>query len=193
MGPREQVGVVDTAGASRGWLKSLHHQRQLWARIIATEGYAHGVTSSVGEAYAAWRYAPLGSHYATHFLEDLFGQAHALSVASEAEDEVVLRFCPRDRSGRRSQIEGTLVLASDATLLQATWKYRTPKPREDAGGGVDFAPPAANFRTPLLLPATSLYWRRTTGGKYYQRWEKYPEWRVVGHHDRPDWAERPGS
>lgn len=190
VGARERVGLVDTARAVRGWLKSVLPQRRLWARIISTAGYGFEIRQSMGEAYAAWQYPPLESYYANHFAEDLFGEQHTFSVLLEAGHEAVLRFCPRDRSGRRQQLEGTLTLTQDGALLQATWKYRTPKPREDAGGEIEFAPPSPIRRPGLLLPASSLYWRRTTGGQYYQRWHRFSEWRVLGYFHQPDWEDR---
>ena len=193
VGPKEQVGMVDTARAQRGWLKSVEPHRRLWARLISTGGYGFEIRQSMGEAYAAWQYPPLESYYATHFVEDLFGAQHTLSIVRESADEVVLRFCPRERSGRKQRLEGTLTLAADGALRQAAWKYLTPAPREDAGGEIDFAPPPPSFRSALLLPATSLYWRRTTGGRYYQRWYRYSEWRVVGYFERPDWEDVPGG
>jgi hypothetical protein len=191
IGPGEQVGLVDTTRATRGWLKSVEPERRLWARIVSTKGYGFEITQSMGEAYAAWQYPPLESFYASHFVEDLFGGKHTFSVVRESAGEVVLRYCPLERSRRAQRIEGTLTLAPDGALLQTTWKYLTPQPQEDAGGEMDIIPPPPSMRAALLLPATSLYWRRTTRGRYYQRWNRFSEWRVVGYDDRPDWADRP--
>lgn len=191
IGPREEVGLADTAGTARRWIKSLHAHRLMWARIISTRGYGYGITESTGEAYAAWQYPPLESYYLSHFAEDLFGERHTLSIIRESSDEVVLRYCPRERSNRGQRIEGTLTFASDGALLQATWKYLTPRPQEDAGGEIDFTPPSASFRPALLLPARSVYWRRTTGGRYYQRLYYFSEWRVVGYGQIPDWEDLP--
>lgn len=116
-----------------------------------------------------WVYPALGSRHSTHFLSEAFGSLHSLSLVAETDDSYVLAFCPH--SHRQPAIEGTLTLARDSTLRSAAWSFHTPKPREEAGGEVVFAPwDAPAGRLPHLLPARSIFWRRQAGRKsFYQR------------------------
>jgi hypothetical protein len=191
IGPKDQIGFVDTTGASPSWRKTLVPLRRMWERRISLHGYALPLRESLVEQYAGWMYPPLESQYATHFVEDLFGDRHTFSVARSTGSETVLRFCPRERSGKVPRIEGTLTLSGDGSPVRVAWKYLTPEPREDAGGEVDFAPASVSPAVPLLLPATALYWRKTTQGRYFQRWEKFEEWRVVDYFAVPDRSSRP--
>jgi hypothetical protein len=189
--PRDSAAVVDPARAAWGWIRSSPRDRRLNGRFIHAGGYALALGESMDEAYAGWKYPPLQSQYPTHFVEDYFGEQHVFAQAP-VEGGSVLRFCPRERSRRRPQIEGTLTLAADGTLLRAAWSYLTPDPRQDAGAEVEFAP-AAGVAPLLLLPATSTYWRRTVGGKVYRHRETYTAWRVAPEDVVLDMSERPGS
>jgi hypothetical protein len=191
VGPKDRIGFVDTASLSPSWFKTSLPHRRLWERRISLHGYALPLRESLVEQYAGWIYPPLESQYATHFVEDLFGDRHTFSVARSTGSETVLRFCPRERSGKVPRIEGTLTLSGDGSPVRVAWKYLTPEPREDAGGEVDFAPASVSPAVPLLLPATALYWRKTTQGRYFQRWEKFEEWRVVDYFAVPDRSSRP--
>lgn len=187
--PRSRLGAVDTAGAARGWIKSYPGTRRFWRALISAEGYAHEIRESMDPAYAGWHYPPLESQYPTHFVEELFGARHVFAAVGAGQGGTLLRFCPRTRSGRRPWIEGTLMVAADGALVRAAWSYATPEPRQDAGAEVDFAPASPGHS--LLLPATSTYWRRTTGGAYYREWAKYSDWRVAAQDAVPDPAAPP--
>ncbi|MEW5931450.1 MAG: hypothetical protein AB1941_28620 [Gemmatimonadota bacterium] len=190
IGPRDSAAVVDPARAARGWIRNSAVDRRVNRHLINAGGYALSIHESMDEAYAGWKYPPLESQYPTHFVEDDFGEQHVFALASLAAGMTVLRFCPRERSKRRPQIEGSLTLAADGTLLRAAWSYLTPGPRQDAGAEVEFA--ASQRVAPLLLlPATSTYWRRTTGGKFYRQRDTYTAWRVAPEDVVLDMTERP--
>jgi hypothetical protein len=190
VGPRDSPAAVDPARAAWGWIRNSPIDRQVNRHLIRAGGYALAIRESMDEAYAGWQYPPLQSQYPTHFVEDEFGEQHVFAAAAAAEGGTVLRFCPRERSKRRPQIEGSLTLAADGTLLRAAWSYLTPDPRQDAGAEVEFAP-AQRVAPLLLLPVTSTYWRRTTGGKLYRQRDAYTAWRTAPEDVVLDMMERP--
>ncbi len=125
--------------------------------------------------YFAWSYPALNERYAYHFAGDLFGGLHTLSVHSAGGGETTLAFCPRDRE--RPGLEGTLTLGPDTGFLSAAWSFRTPRPREDAGAEVVFAPRSAGVRP--LFPVRGVFWRRMGGSRrYWQRAWTYTAWIV---------------
>lgn len=192
VGPRDSTAVADPDRAAWGWIRSGPRDRRVNGYFIRAGGYALSISESHHEAYAGWKYPPLQSQYAMHFVENYFGEQHVFSFAAGAGGTSVLRFCPRERSKRRPQIEGSLTLGADGTLLRAAWSYLTPDPRQDAGAEVEFT--AADGVAPLLLlPVTSTYWRRTVGGKFYRQRETYTGWRVAPQDADLDMMARPGS
>ncbi|MET0398514.1 MAG: carboxypeptidase-like regulatory domain-containing protein [Longimicrobiaceae bacterium] len=125
--------------------------------------------------FFAWSYPALHERYAYHFAGDTFGALHALSVLSAGDGATTLGFCPRGRE--RTAIEGTLTLGADGSFLSAAWSFRTPRPREDAGGEVVFAPRSTGVRP--LLPVRGVFWRRMGGSRrYWQRASTYTAWFV---------------
>ena len=189
IGPRESPAAVDPARAARGWIRNSPLDRRVNRHLIRAGGYALAIGESMDEAFAGWKYPPLQSQYPTHFVEEHFGEQHVFARVATAGG-AVLRFCPRERSKRKPQIEGSLTLAADGSLLRAAWSYLTPDPRQDAGAEVEFAP-AQRVAPLLLLPVTSTYWRLTTGGRFYRQRDTYTAWRTAPGDVVLDMAERP--
>ena len=96
--------------------------------------------------------------------------------AVSAGRETVLVFCPRERMQRTGQIEGTLRLDSAMNLVQAQWRFRTPRPDEDAGGEATYEPPSSEMGRALLV-RESWFWRKTNGGRYYFESKVFTGWR----------------
>ena len=78
-----------------------------------------------------------------------------------------LAFCPRD--AKRPGLEGTVELDDASAIARIAWRWRTPKPDEDAGAELLLIPPGRS-RARRLVPARSVYWRRLGGkrDRYFQ-------------------------
>ena len=177
-----EVGIVDedrlqpASGSAAGGGRGVDGMIRRWGYAAPKSlGYIPwGI--SWQDDYFAWSYPALHERYAYHFAGDEFGALHTLSVFAGSGDETTLAFCPRDRE--RTGIEGTLTLGPDGEFLSAAWSFRTPKPREDAGGEVVFAPRSTGVRP--LLPVRGVFWRRLAGSRrYWQRAASYTAW-IVG-------------
>jgi hypothetical protein len=176
----EEVGLVDEARMQR-FTSVVGGQPVRLERLVERWGYASPKAAGwvpwgmSWDDFFAWAYPSLHDHDARHFADQVFGRLHTLSVQARGGGETTLAFCPRDRS--RPSIEGTLVVGADTAFHSAAWSFRTPKPREDAGGEVVFAPPSS-ARWPLL-PARGTFWRRLGGSRrYWQRTATYTAWIV---------------
>jgi hypothetical protein len=175
-GPREQIGDPG-AGVLRG-----HRETAGYTRAVAPRaGYGYRIDGSWNFMEAAWRYMALDSHDAQHFIDPSFGAHNVIAVVSRMPDRTILGFCSRGLSRAAVNVAGTLSIAADTTLAEARWRFRTPAPREDAGGEVIFAPYAAGGADAWLVPASSLVWRRVLGARdrYRHRAEWYSQWKSV--------------
>jgi len=169
----DDVGLVDEGRITRSWYgvqgrvrrQNTHHTSQYW--------YAYPIHSSFDPAYAGWRYRDVQSIDVGHFLEETFGVRHTFSILARHKDTVVVGFCPARQSWKGPLMEGMLTIGRDTSLLRSEWKFRTPQPREEAGGevilvlrGKDVIP---------LLPAQTLFWRRIIGqrDRYFYRVERF--------------------
>ena len=135
---------------------------------------------TVGGRYHFWRYAELEGFDASHFIEDDFGRLHDFSVARQTQAGTVVAFCTAtSQRSVKQQVEGTLTLSSDSTLVSATWRFVTPKPHEDAGGEAMFS--VAEFdHEQHLVSLQGLFWRKLAGRKeYLQRWLSVREWGIL--------------
>lgn len=152
--------------------------RVSWRRRIEREGYAYPVRRPTAEgSLDSWVYAPLEADLAPHFADPLFGRLHTLFVAAEDPDGWELGFCPRDP--RRPSIQGSLLLSGDTALVSARWSFRTPEPREGAGGQAVF-PRLGRTSGGYLLPSEGVFWRRTVLDDGVQRThERYEGWIVA--------------
>jgi len=152
--------------------------RVSWDRRIDREGYAYPVRRPTAEgALDSWVYAPLQADLAPHFVNELFGKLHTLSVFSEDETGWRLAFCPRDRG--RPSIHGTLHVAPDSSLVAAEWLFQTKEPEESAGGRALFIPGGNQGTSPYLLPSEGVFWRKAPEGGFLQVHERYEGWIVA--------------
>ena len=170
--------------------------RPAWASGVAAHrpgartvsGYAWRANGGTGERTAFWFYYGLDGGSFQDFTRDYFGSVHSFSVAGSGEEGTIVAFCPRERLAEHGQIEGTLVLAPDTTLAAARWTFRTRRPVEDAGGEARYFPPDAALGN-LLLARETLFWRGTTGDRYYFEARRFSLWRVrepgERYHGRP--------
>jgi hypothetical protein len=175
-----QVGEFDerprytgAPGHDAGWFVTRDGMRPKW-ESLARNGYAARRTlPRPGEEllepeYLHWWYAPLHRELVEHFVEREFTDAHAFTFASTmAGAPRTLTFCVRD--ARRPGLHGTIDLDSAEAVVRIAWRWLTPKPDEDAGAELLFAPPT---RTGVrrLVPVRGVYWRRLAGrgDRYFQ-------------------------
>lgn len=156
---------------------------------IAREGYAFRrqpgtIAFGAGRDYEAWTYPHLDGRHAYHFATEDFGRLNLFAVVSRDAEGTVLAFCSR---GTSPSIEGTLNMGTDGWFISAGWKFRTPRPDEDAGGEVVFAP-VSNAPEPHLLAARGLFWRRgAMRGRFWQRAIVHTAWVVGAGEQPPDW------
>lgn len=187
----DSVGQFDPArllagqrGANRPALRGLRQD-------IAEHGYAWMLPERhYYWDYGVWGYPALEAHYAQHFTEALFGSRHTFAFDhSTRNDEVVLRFCPRNR--KHSGLEGTLRIGADGSLVSARWTYRNPKhDAEPAGGEAVFSAAPRSGGAPILVAASGLFWRRLPSGQYYQRYQQFEGWEFTSGDTLPSQAER---
>lgn len=193
----DRVGLVDETRQvpadwrhRAGWWPEAHAPYGEVNAVIARHGYALRIGPErpgvPGEDYFGWIYPALEAGHAHHFVSAEFAGRHSLSIASATDDGYVITFCPLEK--RRPRIEGTLVIGRDTTLLSASWSFRTPKPREEAGGEVIFLPwRDSPGGPPHLLAARGAYWRRLGGRTlFYQRSEVFLGWEVAAGTEMPD-------
>ncbi|HEU4880683.1 MAG TPA: carboxypeptidase-like regulatory domain-containing protein [Longimicrobium sp.] len=167
--------------------------------FMRLSGYATSAAGGVGDRTAYWSYRALDGGTMQDFTGEHFGAAHTFSIVHLAADGLTIAFCPRERMGRTGQIEGTLVLASDTTLHLAQWRFRTPRPDEDAGGEASYHPPDPALGNALLARET-VFWRKTNPPRYwfaaqtFSGWQRWTRARPITHPDdaRPA-ADSPGD
>ncbi len=175
---RDELGIPTTLGPAEEQRGSSFLLRVSWDRRIDREGYAYPVRRpTAGGAQDSWVYAPLEADLAPHFIGDLFGRLHTLSVFSEDETGWRLAFCPRNDS--RASIQGTLHVTPDTSLVSAEWLFRTPEPGESAGGRAVFIPGGRRGSNPYLLPSEGMSWRMSPEGGFLQVQERYEGWIVA--------------
>jgi hypothetical protein len=176
--PRAELGRIDETRLRPASIGTGNVRR----RVHGSIGYgARHLPSTTDGLHARWLYVPLGSHAAGHFVDPSFGEFNTLSIRHRGRSGVVLAFCSRSLARGAVGVEGTLTVAPDTTLAEATWRYRAPEPREDVGGEVTFSPFGRDDREPWLVPARSLYWRRLLGtsDRYVQEWVRYDAWAIA--------------
>jgi Carboxypeptidase regulatory-like domain len=145
--------------------------------LMALSGYASRAAGGVGERTASWSYRALDDGAMQDFTGDYFGAAHTFSILGRHAGETTIAFCPRERMRRTGQIEGALVLRADTTLGWARWTFRTPRPDEDAGGESGYEPPDPALGRALLGRET-VFWRKTSGGRYYFEAKTFTGWHL---------------
>ena len=162
--------------------------------LLERDGYAvRRVLPKPGQeliqpAYLHWWYTPVHRELVEHLVEDGFARAHVFTTVASAGTRSLV-FCPRDR--KRPGLEGVAEVDDAGALQRIAWRWRTPKPDEDAGAELLFVPPA-RADTRRLVPARIVYWRRLAGRKdrYYQEVMINRAWFYVPHDHAPTAADR---
>ena len=173
-GERTDVYEPEAGRTSAGWTTGA--LVIAYPEYMAHSGYALPAAGGVGERTAHWSYRALDDGMMQDFTGDYFGAVHTFSLLSQGAEETTIAFCPRDRLGRRGQIQGTLVLRADTTLSHARWTFHTPNPSEDAGGEASYHPPDPAFGRALLARETA-YWRKSGPRAYYFEAKSFAGWR----------------
>jgi hypothetical protein len=167
--PRVGPGRRGMSGRLRGSL----------ARTIARDGYAslnRGISADISQVSAVWTYPPLDGELASHFVGDVFGDRTFFRIERET-GPVTLAFCTAPRFRSQPWISGSLFLRPDSSLERVQWHFHTPEPREDAGGDVRFAPPAAGPGR-ALVPSQGEIYRRHVGDQFWHRRLVYSGWSI---------------
>lgn len=176
--PKEDIGPLQLPELNLSQRGSSSILRFSWTRRIEREGYAYKVKrTDAARPYDSWVYPPLESDFASHFIEDSFGENHKFILLDEIGSESTVLFCPRNDG--RPYIRGTLTIAPDTTIKVAEWTFTTPDPNERAGGRAFFHPLTDNLDEAYLLPAEGLTWREVPGGLFLQSYQRYEGWLVA--------------
>jgi hypothetical protein len=183
--PASEVGEIDDSRLHDGAYTIWGVARQDRVRSLIENGYAVRRPERPSGTYAgdqlffAWRYAPLWRDLVGHFVEELFGQRHTLSVVRRPDGSATIVFC--GRRSREPYLEGTLAVSADSALVRASWRYVTDRPDEAAAAEVFFVPLERGTRKGLLIPARSVFWRRVGGQRdwYYQDAAVYRSWQLA--------------
>jgi hypothetical protein len=175
-----EVGNVDETHLEETWSgRSGQHQDP--DILAVSEGYGRRINVPAGN-YNNWLYPALESWDAHHFASEAFGSLHNLSIATTGGGETLIAFCSKDRG--KARIEGSLLISHDTTFANASWRFSTPKPDEQAGGEVIFAPPSVEG---YLLPARGVFWRQLSGRKlFHQTASVFLEWHFGADSAIPD-------
>ncbi len=171
--PLAEIGAVQVSADASDQRGSAPLLRNSWRRRVQRTGYARKLSApSPDGMFDSWGYPPLDADFATHFIDEVFGRMHRLSIVEEDDEGWLLRFCPKDQD--RPSIEGFFQIAPDSFLVMAEWSFNTEEPDEGAGGRAVFA--RGEGGSGYLLPSEGLFWRRIGGGRLLQRYQKYQGW-----------------
>lgn len=186
----EHVGPANGPG---DWMSATAMMRERWASLARGRYAWRRELPKPGQElaypqYLHWWYEPLHRELVEHFVEDGFVRAHAFSMASGASGTRTVAFCPRD--GKQPGLEGTAEIDDAGALQRIAWRWRTPKPDEDAGAELLLVPPG-RAQARRLVPARSVYWRRLGGkrDRYFQDVMVTSAW----YHVDGDSPSRPGD
>jgi hypothetical protein len=149
-------------------------------RVDLRIGYGYALSRSIQREFAAWSYMYLWSFDAAHFLDPSFGEHNTFSVLAPASGSTVIVFCSRGLNRGAVGIEGTLIVGPDSSFVSATWRFREPRRREEAGGRTVFAPHPGGSARPWLVPAQGLYWRRENDrSRVYRILQNFRGWQAA--------------
>jgi hypothetical protein len=174
-GTREEAYRPDAGRVGTGWTNGALVEAHL--AFMPRSGYATSATGGAGERTAHWDYRALDGGSMQDFTGEYFGAAHTFAILGTGAEGTTIGFCPRERMGMTGQIEGTLTIRADTTLEAARWRFRTPRPDEDAGGEASYEPPDPALGRALLARET-VFWRKTTLGRYYFEAKAFTGWRT---------------
>jgi hypothetical protein len=172
-GTSEDIGSADETRMVRSWYGVQGRARRLNLHDTTPYTYGYPIRSSFSAAYAGWMYRDLHSTDVGHFVDEAFGAGHTFSGLARFDNEVAVGFCPARKAWQGPSMQGTLTIGRDTALVRAEWRFRTPKPIQEAGGEVTFVPRGTKLIP--LLPAQGLFWRKVDGQRdtYFQRWEEF--------------------
>lgn len=177
----QDVGDFDEAKIPPGEYFASYLVQNALKSSIQRDGYARRVSPAEAArshgTFATWAYAPLHRDVVNHLIDAQFAESHSLSIAHQVDGSAIIIFCGRNRD--RPFLEGALTVTSDTALVRAQWRFRTPKPEEDAAAEVSFVRLAAASTPWSLIPLRSVYWRRISGSKtlYFHEVSMYRSWR----------------
>lgn len=138
-------------------------------------GRSVALIASTGDG--PWWYPKLHTWNADHFARPEFGQLNALYTISSGPTGWSIGFCTK-RPGRPG-MAGMLRIDSTYAFTRAEWEFRTPKPKEDAGGEIVFLAGT----TSALLPLVSYFWKLADGSEgedplYYRESFLADQWTI---------------
>jgi hypothetical protein len=170
----ESLGVIDTTRLVATFIHGGYSALAFATRFASERNfYAVPAAGVPWQRYGLWHYPLLESSFAWHFADAMFAAANRLVLAGSDDEGFIINFC--SSRGNRPYIMGHLTLAPDTTLAKAEWEFVTPRPREDAGGQVLFAPADPRLRGQPIVPVAGLFWRRVLR-QVYQEWMEYRRW-----------------
>lgn len=176
--PPDSVGFLDLPDESTGQRGSSSLLRFSWTRRAQRSGYAFPTWRVIEDrSFRSWVYAPLEADFAPHFADPSFGELHDLFLMESDGAGRILGFCPREED--RPSIQGTMALRADTTIALVEWVFRTPEPVENAGGRVAFPPVEDSPSETYLLPTEGLTWRQVRPGDFWERYQRFEEWKVA--------------
>lgn len=162
-----------SALALRGAVAGGRAGHPLWtADAVLRNGYALPEKwSSFDGRFESWRYLDLGGTQAYFLQYHWFVELQTLGVVVEDEQGVTMAFC--DVRRHEPSLTGRLHLDPQGWIRTIEWKMPTPEPEEDSGGQAFF-----RAGSEYLLPESSVFWRKTSMGKYFQETRRFGPWRV---------------
>lgn len=176
--PPDSVGFLDLPHERTGQRGSSSLLRFSWTRRAQRSGYAFPTWRVIEDrSFRSWVYAPLEADFAPHFADPVFGELHDLFLMESGGAVWVLGFCPREED--RPSIHGTMALRPDTTIATVEWIFHTPEPIENAGGRVAFPPVTGPPSGTYLLPEEGLVWRQVRPGEFWEKYQRFEDWRVA--------------
>lgn len=176
--PLDDIGPLDLPALAIEQRGSASQLRFSWERRVGRQGYAFRTRRvDHGRAYDSWVYAPIEADFAPHLIDNEFGKLHDFQMISDDSQGWEIAFCPTDDD--HPTVRGTLTISPDTTLTRAEWTFDTPEPKENAGGRAAFFPVTAARDQTYLLPAESVFWRKVSDDRYYQRYQRFEGWVVA--------------
>lgn len=176
--PPDSVGFRHLSDEPSGQRGSSSLLRFSWTRRAQRSGYAFPTWRVIEDrSFRSWVYAPLEADFAPHFADPVFGRLHELFLVESDGAGWVVGFCPRDDD--RPSIHGTMALRPDTTIATVEWIFHTPEPVENAGGRVAFPPVTGPPSETYLLPDEGLVWRQVRPGEFWEKYQRFEEWKVA--------------
>lgn len=134
-----------------------------------------------------WIYPKFHLAAAYHFASDRFGRRHTFYILNINDDSsAVLAYCPLSKN--EPEVFGKLAVNSRIEFDWVAWSFITSKPRDEAGGRLEFVAindPKGGL--PHLLPREGIFWRRPKGQSTFEQFVYvFDIWLVSPDKCRPD-------